>query len=72
MTQSRRRRHFQPFLNFDKCRPEVAGDVISGTAVDFASLEVLVKFGDSDCRRGEVIDLTECYELYWEGVSKSG
>ena len=42
------KRHFQPFfLNFDKCRPKVAGDVISGVAVDKVGMDVRVKFGDS-------------------------
>ena len=36
------------YSNFDKCRLDVAGDVISGVAVeDEVSVDVCVKFGDS-------------------------
>ena len=35
------------FSNSDKCRPEVAGDVISGVVVDQAGKDFLVKFRDS-------------------------
>ena len=37
--KSRRRRHF---------RPEVAGDVISGVAVELVGLDVCATFGESD------------------------
>ena len=30
-----------PFSNFDKCRPEVDGNVISGVAVDKVGMDVL-------------------------------
>ena len=32
------------FENFDKCRPEVADDVISSVPVDSIGMDVLVKF----------------------------
>ena len=35
------------FSNVDKCRPEVAGDVIFGTAVDLVGMDVSAKCGDS-------------------------
>ena len=38
--------NFQPFLNFDKCRPEAAGDVISGMALDYVGVDVRATFGD--------------------------
>ena len=38
---------FGHFSNFDKCRPEVAGEVVSGTALDYVGLDVPVKCGDS-------------------------
>ena len=45
-TQSRRRRHFRPFLNFDKRRREVAGDVISGRLMGPDVPDKRLKFGD--------------------------
>ena len=33
-TKSHRRRHFGPFSNFDKCRLEVAGDVLPGRLME--------------------------------------
>ena len=40
--KSRRRRHFQSFFsNFDKCRPEVDGDVISAVTIDYRSAWIL-------------------------------
>ena len=47
--------HFRPFSNFDKCRLEVAGDVISGVAVDWISVDVCTKFGDSVSNRSRYI-----------------
>ena len=38
---------FGRFANFDKCRPEVADDVISGANVGFVGMDVPVKFVDS-------------------------
>ena len=37
---------FGRFLNFDKNPPEKAGDVISSTALDNASMDVFERFGD--------------------------
>ena len=36
---------FGHFPNFDKCRPEKAGDVIAGVAVEYIGMDVCVKFG---------------------------
>ena len=38
---------FGPFSNFDKCRPQGAGGVISGAAFDFVDIDVAASFGDS-------------------------
>ena len=38
---------FGRFPNFDTCRSEVAGDVISGVAVDYVGLDVRATFGES-------------------------
>ena len=46
----------------DKCRPEVASDVISGVAVDWVSLDVSAKFGDSTLNSGRIIRLLGCQE----------
>ena len=35
-----------PFSNFDKCRPEVAGDVIYGAALVNIGVDVNAKFDD--------------------------
>ena len=43
------------FLNFDKCQPEVAGDVISIAALVYASADVCTKFGDSRLNNGRTI-----------------
>ena len=34
------------FSNFDKCPPEVTGNVISGRTVEWVGRDVSVKFGD--------------------------
>ena len=41
--------------NFDKCRPEVADDVISSEAVDYVGMDVCEKFGDSILNIGRII-----------------
>ena len=41
------------FSNFEKCRPEVAGEVITGVAVDYVSMDVRVEFGDSTLNTGK-------------------
>ena len=33
-------------FNFDKCRPEAAGNVISGIALDYVSIDVPANFGN--------------------------
>ena len=35
----------------DNCRPEVASDIIYGTGVGLVSMDVRVKFGDSNSNR---------------------
>ena len=46
--------HFRPFLNFDKCRPEVVSDVISYAAVDYVSMDVLATFSESRLNSGRI------------------
>ena len=46
---------FCRFPNFDKCRPEVAGDVISGVAVDYVGIDVRATFGESGLNSGRTI-----------------
>ena len=38
---------FGHFPNFDKCRPEIADDVISGMTLGYVGVDVRAKFGDS-------------------------
>ena len=38
---------FGRFSNFDKCRLEVDGDVISGVAVEYVGVDVRATFGES-------------------------
>ena len=45
------------FFNFEKYRPEVADDVISGVTVDKVGMNVSVKFGDSVLNSGQIIRL---------------
>ena len=42
-------------FNFDKCRKKIAGDAISGRAVDYVSLDAYVKFGESRLNSGRTI-----------------
>ena len=46
---------FYRFFNFDKCRLEVAGDIVSSAAVDEVGLDFGVKFGDSMSNRSRDI-----------------
>ena len=48
---------FSHFANFDKCRPEVAGDVTSSVALDCVGMNVCAKFGDSRLNGGRIIRL---------------
>ena len=43
------------FSNFEKCRPEVADDVISGVATEQVGVDLHVKFGDSIFNSGRTI-----------------
>ena len=45
------------FLKFDNCQLEVASDVISDMAVQYVSMDVCVKFGDSKSNRSGDIRL---------------
>ena len=44
-------------LSFGKCQPEVAGDVISDTAVEWIGVDVRAKFGDARLNSGRIIRL---------------
>ena len=46
---------FGRFSNFDKCRLEVAGDVIPGEVVEYVSTDVVAKVGDSKLNTGRII-----------------
>ena len=48
---------FGRFSNFDNCRPEVAGDVMSGAALVYVGVDVPTKFGDSRSSRSRDIRL---------------
>ena len=41
-------------MNFHKCRPEVADDVISSAAIDLVGVDVRVKFSDSGLNGGRI------------------
>ena len=45
------------FSNFDMCRPDVAGDVISVASEDLVGLDVRAKFDDSRLNGGLIIRL---------------
>ena len=53
--------HFRSFFfsNFDKCRPEVADDVISGVATYKVGVDDHVKFGDTTFNGGRIIRLVD-------------
>ena len=46
---------FFRFSNFDNCRSKIAGDLISGEALGYVSLDVRAKFGDSRLNSGRII-----------------
>ena len=46
---------FGRFPNFDKCRSEVAGDVMSGVAVHYVGMDVRSTFGESGLNSGRII-----------------
>ena len=50
---------FGCFPSFDKCRSEVAGDVISSVAVEYIGMDVRVTFGESGLNSGRIIGLFE-------------
>ena len=43
--------------NLDKCRPEAAGDVISGMAIDYLGRHVRANLGDYRLNSGQIIRL---------------
>ena len=43
--------------NVDKCRPEAAGDVISGMALEYVGADVPANIGDSTLNSGRIIQL---------------
>ena len=45
------------YSNFSKCQPKVAGEVISGKAVEYVGIDVHEKFGDSTLNNGRIIRL---------------
>ena len=45
------------FSNVERCRQEVADDVVSDVAVDYVGMGVRVKFGDSMLNSGRIIQL---------------
>ena len=45
------------FSNFDKCRPEAPGDVISGMALDHVGMDVTASLGGSRLNSGRIIRL---------------
>ena len=56
--QSHRRWNFRPFfLTFEKCRPEVADDVKSGSTIDKVGMDARVKFSDSRLDSDQIIRL---------------
>ena len=46
---------FGRFSNFSKCRSQVAGEVISGPAVDYVGMDVLATCGGSGLNSGRNI-----------------
>ena len=55
---------FGCFWNFDKCRPEVADDVISSIPVEPVGMDVLVEFGDSTLNLGLIILLVAGWSCF--------
>ena len=49
--RSRRKRHFDRFLNFDNCQPEGYSDFTSNVFVDPTGMKARAKFGDSMSNR---------------------
>ena len=48
---------FGLYSNFDKCRLEIAGDVIPGVALEHVGMDVRAKFDDSRLNNGRTIRL---------------
>ena len=46
---------FGRFPNFDKFRPEVAGEVVSGVAIEYVVMDVRATFGESGLNSGRII-----------------
>ena len=62
---------FCSFANSDKCRSEVAGDVISGVAVDYVSVDVHARLGASELRGGRVIGLSGRLDPFYASLLSS-
>ena len=56
---------FGYFPNFDKCRSEVAGDVMSGVAVDHVGVDVRSTIGESGLNSGRIILLFSRPDPYY-------
>ena len=63
--------HFRPFSNLDNCRPEEAGDVISGPAVGYLGMDDRVKFGDSRSNGSRDIRVLTLFQTNEHGRSLS-
>ena len=50
-------RYFLPIFNLDKYRLEAAGDVITGTDLDYVGTDVHASFGDYMLNGGRIIRL---------------
>ena len=48
---------FRPFSNFDECRSEAAGDVISGMTLDYVGTDVSASLGDCRLNSARIIQL---------------
>ena len=48
---------FDCFSNFDKCRPEVACDIIPSVAIGFVGSDIRAKLGDFRLNSGQIIRL---------------
>ena len=57
--------HFGRFIsNFDKCWSEIAGDVISGVAVDWVGMDLFLEFGEARLNTNRIIGLIAVQTRY--------
>ena len=59
---------FGRFRNFYNCRSEVAGDVISGVAVDYVGMDVCTTFGESGLNSDRIILLFVRLEPFYASL----